>query len=179
LVARKGQDTLLAAWPAVLATHPRAVLLVVGNGPTRRRLARVAAARQVVGSVRMVAGVGWEDMPGVYSAGDVFALPCRTRLGGLEPEALGIVFLEAAASGLPVIVGRSGGAPETVVDGDTGYVVDPRSPEEVAARITALLDDPVAATAMGQRGRDRVMQHYSWESAVATLRGLLPPDSSG
>jgi phosphatidylinositol alpha-1,6-mannosyltransferase len=126
----------------------------------------------------MIAGVRWEEMPGVYAVGQVFALPCRTRLFGLEPEALGIVFLEAAASGLPVVVGRSGGAPETVVDGDTGYVVDPDSPGEVAAAIIALLDDPVAAAAMGRRGRDRMIRDYSWESAVATLRALLAPDTS-
>jgi phosphatidylinositol alpha-1,6-mannosyltransferase len=175
MVARKGQDTLLAAWPTVVAAHPRAVLLVVGNGPAHRRLARAAASLSAAGSVRMIGGVRWEEMPSVYAAGQVFALPCRTRLFGLEPEAFGIVFLEAAASGLPVIVGRSGGAPETVVDGDTGYVVDPHSAGEVAAAIIALLDDPVAAAAMGRRGRDRVIRDYSWESATATLDRLIGP----
>jgi phosphatidylinositol alpha-1,6-mannosyltransferase len=176
LVARKGHDVLLEAWPRVLTDHPHAVLLIVGNGPGRRRLARAAAEPPIAGSVRMLTGLGWDDMPGAYAAGDVFAMPCRTRLGGLEPEALGIVFLEAAASGLPIVVGRSGGAPETVADGETGYVVDPRSAREVASRVCALLADPAAASAMGRRGRDWVSTHYSWDAAVDTLRDLLPPD---
>lgn len=173
LVARKGQDVLLDAWPRVLGEHPRAVLVVVGDGPARRRLTRAAARPEVAGSVRMVRGVPWEDVPALYAAADVFVLPCRTRLLGLEPEALGIVFLEAAASGLPVIAGASGGAPETVADGETGYVVDPRSPQQVAARVCSLLADPAGAAAMGRRGRERVTRHYSWDSAVDTVRGLL------
>lgn len=175
LVARKGHDTLLEAWPRVLRDHPRAVLLIVGSGPARRRISHAASGPQIGGSVRMLLGVGWADMPQVYAAGDVFAIPCRTRLRGLEPEALGIVFLEAAACGLPVIVGRSGGAPETVVDGETGYVVDPRSPRELADRICGLLADPQGAAAMGLRGRDWVTEHYSWTRAVTTLEVLLGP----
>ena len=176
LVARKGHDVLLEAWPLVLADHPRAVLLVVGDGPARRGLERAAARRAVAGSVMFVTDVTWEHMPEVYAAGDVFAVPCRTRLVGLEPEALGIVFLEAAACGLPVVVGDSGGAPETVLDKDTGYVVDPRSPREVADRVGSLLADPVAAAAMGARGREWVARHYSWDTAAATLGDLLYPD---
>jgi phosphatidylinositol alpha-1,6-mannosyltransferase len=173
LVARKGQDVLITAWPDVLAQHPRAVLVVVGDGPARRRLTRAAGRRELRGSVRMVRGAAWADTPALYAAADVFALPCRTRWFGLEPEALGIVFLEAAASGLPVVVGRSGGAPETVVDGHTGYVVDPRSPEQVAQRICALLADPEAAAAMGRRGRGRVLELFTWAAAVDTLRASL------
>jgi phosphatidylinositol alpha-1,6-mannosyltransferase len=178
LVARKGQDVLLEAWPRVLTDHPRAVLLIVGDGPARRRLARAAAHARLASSVVMLTDVDWREMPTVYAAGDVFALPCRTRLRGLEPEALGIVFLEAAASGLPIVVGNSGGAPETVVPGETGYVVDPRSVRDVAGRICALLADPEAASAMGLRGREWVTKHHSWEAAVATLRDLLSANAS-
>jgi phosphatidylinositol alpha-1,6-mannosyltransferase len=173
LVARKGQDMLLEAWPRVLREHPRAVLALVGDGPTRRSLSRVAARPALGGSVRLLPGTAWTDVPAVYAAADVFALPCRTRLWGLEPEALGIVFLEAAATGLPVVVGRSGGAPETVVDGATGYVVDPRSPDEIAERICALLADPQRSAAMGRRGREWVTRHYSWSAAVETLHAAL------
>ncbi|MDX6310117.1 MAG: phosphatidyl-myo-inositol dimannoside synthase [Nocardioidaceae bacterium] len=173
LVARKGHDVLLEAWPRVVARHPDAVLLVVGSGPARRRLARKARGLTVAGSVRFLAGVAWSDMPAVYAAGDVFAMPCRTRLRGLEPEALGIVFLEAAACGLPVVVGASGGAPETAIDGETGYVVDPRSTREVAARITSLLADPEQAKAMGLRGREWVRRAYSPGTAAATLSRVL------
>lgn len=173
LVARKGQDVLLRAWPDVLRRSPEAALLIVGNGPAERRLRRLASRLDVGGSVYFVPGVAWEQMPAVYAAADVFALPCRTRLGGLEPEALGIVFLEAAASGLPVIVGASGGAPETVVDGETGYVVDPHDPGQVAERITALLGSSSTAERMGAAGRARVVEQWSAAAAVDTLRHLL------
>lgn len=174
LVSRKGHDVLLQAWPPVLARHPSARLVIVGGGPMRRRLERrVARSADLRRSVRFNTDATWADMPSAYAAANVFVVPCRTRLAGLEPEALGIVFLEAAACGLPVIVGASGGAPETVAHGDTGYVVDPRSPVEVAARICGLLDDPVAAAAMGARGLDRVRRAFSPEAAAATLRQLL------
>jgi phosphatidylinositol alpha-1,6-mannosyltransferase len=126
----------------------------------------------VVDSVRFQASVPWADMPGVYAAGNVFALPCRTRLGGLEPEALGIVFLEAAAAGLPVVVGASGGAPETVVDRLTGRVVDPRSPGEIAHMVSALLTSPSSAEAMGLRGRQWVAENHAGRCGQV-LPGLL------
>jgi phosphatidyl-myo-inositol dimannoside synthase len=90
----------------------------------------------------------------------VFALPCRTRLRGLEPEAFGIVFLEAAAAGLPVVAGRSGGVPEALVDGETGYLVDPRDSDAVARCICALLAAPGQARAMGERGRRWVCDEH-------------------
>ncbi len=170
LVARKGHDVLVEAWPRVLESCPDAVLLIVGDGPCRSRLQRsISSLRE---AVRMVASVPWSQMPQLYAAADVFALPCRTRRLGLEPEALGIVFLEAAATGLPVVVGRSGGAPEVVVDGETGYVVDPRSPSQVAAKIVMLLESPTAALAMGERGRRRVADRFSGD-ADRVLRELL------
>ncbi len=177
LVARKGHDVLLAGWPQVLADHPGSVLLIAGDGPARRRLERSAARPELAGSVRFLLDTPLRDMPLVYAAADVFAIPCRTRLGGLEPEALGIVFLEAAAAGLPVVVGASGGAPETVIDGETGYVVDPHSPHEVAAAIRSLLADPLRCAAMGSRGRAFVEQTYSPDVAGRTLRHLLDMES--
>lgn len=112
LVRRKGQDTLIKAWPQALTKHPAARLVIVGDGPGRHRLKRLVSRLGVAGSVTFVPSVTWEEMPLVYAMADVFALPCRTRLWGLEPEAYGIVFLEAAACGLPVVVGNSGGASE-------------------------------------------------------------------
>ena len=112
LVKRKGHDTLIKAWPTVLESCPDAVLLIVGDGPRRRALAaddRAASGSER--SVRLLQGCSGRRCRSVYAAADVFALPCRTRRFGLEPEAYGIVFLEAAASGLPIIVGDSGGAP--------------------------------------------------------------------
>lgn len=172
LVPRKGFDTLLAAWPTVTGAHPDAVLVIVGDGPDHRRLAR-RMGRLGSSQARMQPAVAWAEMPAVYAAADVFALPCRTRRLGLEPEGLGIVFLEAAASGLPVVVGRSGGAPETVIEGETGHVVDPESPDAVADRVTRLLDDRTRAREMGRRGREWVMGEYGADVAAATLRRLL------
>lgn len=178
LVARKGHDVLLAAWPTVLAAHPDAVLVVVGDGPARGRLQRAAARPALAGSVRFLLDAPYSDMPLVYAAADVFAVPCRTRLRGLEPEALGIVFLEAASCGLPVVLGASGGAPETIVAGETGYVVDPRSPGDVAAALCSLLADPGRRSAMGSRGRAFVQQRYSASAAGSTLRELLLVDGA-
>ena len=116
LVRRKGQDTLVRVWPEVLRSFPDAVLLLVGDGPDRRRLHRMVARRRLHGSVRFAGSVAWEEVPAHLDAGDVFAMPSRDRWCGLVVEAFGIVYLEAAACGLVVVPGRSGGAPATSAD---------------------------------------------------------------
>jgi phosphatidylinositol alpha-1,6-mannosyltransferase len=171
MVRRKGQDTLIEAWPLVRAAVPDARLLLVGDGPHRANLEKAAAG--LGESVVFTGSVPWSEMPAHTDAGDVFAMPCRTRLGGLEPEAFGIVFLEAAACGLPVVVGDSGGAPETVLDGDTGFVVPPEDVREIADRLVELLTDRELARTMGERGRDRVVRRWTWQRAGEQLRGLL------
>jgi phosphatidyl-myo-inositol dimannoside synthase len=173
LTERKGQDTLIRSWPHVLRVVPDAILLVVGDGPHRLALERLADETGVRGHVLFTGAVPWTDIPPYFDAGNVFAMPCRTRLGGLEPEALGIVFLEAQASGLPVIVGDSGGAPDAVVHGETGFVVDPYNPVAVSAKVAGLLAEPVAARAMGERGRTWVRENWTWDVSVAKLRTLL------
>jgi len=174
MVRRKGQDLLLEAWPRVLDVVPDARLLLVGDGPHRKALQREASGRpEVARSVVFTGAVPWTEMPAHTDAGDVFAMPCRTRLGGLEPEAFGIVALEAAACGLPVVIGDSGGAPETVLDGDTGFVVPPDNAGEVAERLAELLTDRDRARAMGERGRNRAMRHWTWPRSGERLRKLL------
>ena len=116
LVRRKGQDTLIRIWPEVSAQFPGAVLLLVGDGPQRRRLDRMVRRRGLEASVQFTGPVPWEEVPAHLDAADVFALPCRDRLLGLEVEAFGIVFLEAAACGLPVVAGRSGGVRDAVIE---------------------------------------------------------------
>jgi phosphatidylinositol alpha-1,6-mannosyltransferase len=111
MIKRKGQDTLIKAWPAVLREFPDAVLLLVGDGPNRSRVERLAERLGIEDTVIFAGSVPWEEVPAYTDAGNVFAMPCRTRLFGLEAEAFGIVFLEAAACGLQVIAGDSGGAP--------------------------------------------------------------------
>src|SRR4051795_2947777 len=165
LMPRKGQDTLIRAWPDVRRVVSDAVLLLVGGGPSRGSLERLARSTGVAEAVHFTGSVPWLDLPAYYGVGDVFAMPCRTRLGGLDVEGLGIVFLEAAACGLPVVAGNSGGAPDAVQDGVTGWVVDGRSVEAVAGRVAELLADRATARAMGERGREWVAAEWSWEAA--------------
>jgi len=176
MVRRKGQDALVRAWPAVRRAVPDAVLLLVGDGPARESVARLAAEQGVAESVRAVGSVPAAEMPAWTDAGDVFAMPCRTRRLGLEPEAFGIVFLEAAACGLPIVGGDSGGAPEAV--GEYGSVVDGRDVDAVAAAVVAALGrrrprgaDGRAVAAPGQHAT--VAQEHSWATVGERFRVLL------
>jgi phosphatidyl-myo-inositol dimannoside synthase len=173
LVPRKGQDVLVRALPAVRARVPDAALLVVGGGPDLERLERLAGDVGVREHVVLTGSVPWEELPAHYAAGDVFAMPCRTRRGGLEVEGLGIVYLEASATGLPVVAGRSGGAPDAVLEGRTGHVVDGTSETEVADVVAGLLADPVRARALGDAGRAWVQDQWRWDVLAGRLRGLL------
>jgi phosphatidyl-myo-inositol dimannoside synthase len=173
LMARKGQDVLLRALPVIRESVPDAALLLVGGGPLRGDLERYVDRAGLREHVVLTGSVATAEMPEYFGAGDVFAMPCRTRLGGLDVEGLGMVFLEAAASGLPVVAGRSGGAPDAVRDGDTGVVVDGRSLDAVANAVTGLLVDRAQATAMGERGREWVTRDWSWDRSVALLREWL------
>ncbi|WP_181796477.1 glycosyltransferase family 4 protein [Streptomyces sp. WELS2] len=173
LVPRKGQDTLIRAMPGILAAEPDTVLLIVGGGPYERDLRRLARETGVAGSVRFTGAVPWAELPAHYGAGDVFAMPCRTRRGGLDVEGLGIVYLEASATGLPVVAGDSGGAPDAVLDGETGWVVRGGEPAEAADRIVTLLKDPALRRRMGERGRRWVEETWRWDLLAENLRTLL------
>ncbi|MBE1535153.1 glycosyltransferase family 4 protein [Actinomadura algeriensis] len=173
LVPRKGQDALIHAWPRVLRRVPDAALLLVGGGPHRAELERLAASAGVSRSVIFTGSVPWEELPAHYDAGDVFAMPCRTRRRGLDVEGLGIVYLEASATGLPVVAGDSGGAPDAVLDGETGVVVPGRSVARVASAVADLLADPARARAMGEAGRAWVEREWRWEIQAARLGTLL------
>jgi len=121
MVPRKGQDTLLQAWPLVRANvGGDPLLLLVGDGPYRAELGRLAQRLRLTDSVLFAGPVPWEELPSYYDAGNVFAMPCRTRRGGLDVEGLGIVYLEASATGLPVVGGDSGGAPDAILHGEDG-----------------------------------------------------------
>jgi phosphatidylinositol alpha-1,6-mannosyltransferase len=173
LVPRKGQDVLIRALPLVQQRVPDAALLIVGGGPDAPRLRALAASVGVADDVVLTGSVPWEELPAHYDAGDVFAMPCRTRRAGLEVEGLGIVFLEASATGLPVVAGRSGGSPDAVLDGVTGHVVDGTSVAEVGVAVRDLLADPVRAAAMGAAGRAWVEAEWRWDVLAARLRELL------
>lgn len=175
LVPRKGQDTLVRCWPKVLRAVPGAVLLLVGGGPYRRALERRIAARSLTGSVIVTGSVPWSSLPAYYDAGDVFAMPCRTRLRGLDVEGLGIVYLEASATALPVVAGTSGGAPDAVLPGETGLLVDGTDPDAVATTLTTLLTDPAKSRAMGQRGRAWITSQWHWDQTATHFTSLLTP----
>jgi phosphatidylinositol alpha-1,6-mannosyltransferase len=172
LVPRKGQDVLIQAMSAIRRRVPEAILVIVGGGPYEAKL-RALATRAPSGSVRFAGEVGERDLPRYYAAGDVFAMPCRTRAAGLEVEGWGNVFVEAAACGRPVVVGDSGGARETLVDGETGLLVDGRSVQEVAAAVATLLAEPALAAKMGDAGRDRVLRSHTWPAIAGRLAKWL------
>jgi len=173
LVPRKGQDTLLRCWPEVLAAAPEARLLLVGSGPFEKDLHILAERLRVAGSVHFAGPVPGPDLPAYYDAADVFAMPCRTRRRGLDVEGLGIVYLEASATGLPVIGGDSGGAPDAILDGESGYVVPGDSVPAVADRIIQLVTDPARAKAMGEKGLAWVQQEWRWDLVAGRLEQLL------
>lgn len=177
LMRRKGQDTLIRALPAIRRQVPEAALLCVGGGPRREGLRQLAEQVGVADSVVLTGSVPTAELPAHYLAGDVFAMPCRSRLAGLEAEGLGMVFLEAAACGLPVVVGNSGGAVEAVLPDQTGRLVEPRSVEQVADAVVGLLANPAAAAAMGRRGREWVSRDWSWERTMAAFHAAFeqPP----
>ena len=173
LVPRKGQDVLVRALPGIRSRVPDAALLLVGGGPYRRRLERLAHAVGVTDAVRFAGSVPWAQLPSYYAAGDVFAMPCRTRNAGLDVEGLGIVYLEASAAGLPVVAGDSGGAPDAVLDGVTGYVVDGRDVDAVVDRVGGLLTDSECARAMGENGRAWVEREWRWDVMAVRLARML------
>jgi phosphatidylinositol alpha-1,6-mannosyltransferase len=172
MVPRKGQDTLIRAWPAIKEQVSDAVLLLVGDGPYAPALKSLTRSRQV-SDVVFTGPVPWPELPGYYDAADVFAMPCRTRRGGLDVEGLGIVYLEASATGVPVVGGDSGGAPDAILDGETGYVV--RDLPGVVARVTELLRDPAKARAMGEKGLAWVEREWREELSAARLEVILEP----
>ena len=172
LVPRKGQDVLIRAMGSIRTRVPEARLLIVGGGPYEARLRAMATAAPA-DSVLFAGEVSERDLPGYYAVGDVFAMPCRTRAAGLEVEGWGNVFIEAAACGRPVVVGNSGGAPEALIDGETGLCVDGRRVDAVADAVATLLADPGLARKMGEAGRARVVRSHTWPVIADRLAGWL------
>ena len=173
LVPRKGQDMLIRALPAVRRAVPDAALLLVSGGPYRAKLERLAREHGVESDVVFTGSVPWAELPRHYAAGDVYAMPCRTRAAGLDVEGLGIVYLEASATGLPVVGGDSGGAPDAVREGETGYVVGGRDLAALTDRLCTLLTDPALAKTMGEAGRAWVEREWQWPTQAARLATML------
>ena len=172
LVARKGQDVLILGMRRIRERVPQATLVIVGGGPYEERL-RALSVDAPAGSVIFAGQVSEEDLPRYYALGDVFAMPCRTRLGGMEVEGWGNVFIEASACARPIVVGDSGGARETLVHGETGLLVDGADVGQVADAVSELLADPDRARRMGAAGRARVERAHAWPAIAARLAGWL------
>ena len=179
MVARKGQDVLVEALPRIRELVPDAALLLVGDGPYRSAVERTVDRLGLREHVVFAGRVPWAQTPDYYAAGTVFCMPTRTRRAGLEPEALGICYLEAAAVGLPVVAGDSGGAPDAVLDGENGYVVDGRDRAAVARRCAELLLDPELARKFGERGRAWVAEQWRWDDLAVRLQHLLAGEPIG
>jgi phosphatidylinositol alpha-1,6-mannosyltransferase len=173
LVPRKGQDLLIRALPMVREHVPDAMALIVGGGPDAPRLRKLAASEGVETAVAFAGEVPLEELAAHYAAGDVFAMPCRSRWANLEVEGLGLVYLEAQACARPAIAGDSGGAPEAVVPGRTGFVVGGDDLRALAARLVELLGDPSRARRMGAVGRAFVEADHRWDDVVARYRRML------
>ncbi|AYF75570.1 glycosyltransferase family 1 protein [Nocardia yunnanensis] len=173
LVPRKGQDMLITALPEIKKRIDGAVLVIAGSGPYEQKLRAFAQAMGLQDDVVFTGRVPSKELAAHHTLADVFAMPCRTRGFGLDVEGLGIVFLEASASGVPVVAGDSGGAPETVREGETGRVVGGRDITALTDAIVDILSDRDRAAAMGAAGRAWVQQQWRWDLMGTRLQELL------
>lgn len=170
LQRRKGHDLVLQALPEVLRRHPTTRYVVVGDGEERGRLEQIARDVGVAARVTFAGEVPMEDLPGYFAGCDVFVMPNRVHNGDFE--GFGIVFLEAAAAGRPVIGGRSGGVPEAVAEGETGFLVTGEDAGELAAALDALLANPERRQRLGAAGRARVQTQFTWQASANRLRAV-------
>jgi phosphatidylinositol alpha-1,6-mannosyltransferase len=172
LVPRKGMDVLIRAASLLAPRRPDLVVAIGGGGRDRDRLERLVEATGA--PVRLLGRIDHDDLPALYGCGDVYAMLCRNRWAGLEQEGFGIVFLEAAAAGVPQVAGESGGAAEAVVHGETGLVVDaPDDPGAVADALAQLLDQPEQRAAMARAGRERAVAGFEYDVLAARLGAAL------
>jgi len=173
VVERKGQDQLLRGLTELRRRVPGSRLLIVGGGPYLEQLRRLAADLGVTDHVVITGQVPEHELAQHYAAGDVFAMPCRERRGGLEVEAFGIVFIQAQAVGRPVVAGRIGGVPDALRDGETGLLVDGEDQRAVVDALAGLLGDPERATRMGRAAERFVSEDFTWDRRTRELRSLL------
>jgi phosphatidylinositol alpha-1,6-mannosyltransferase len=173
LVHRKGQDHLIQSMPEILKSVPNAHILMVGQGPYLKHLEKLVKDLNLVDHVSFIGRIQYAQLPQYICAGDIFAMPSRSRFFGLEVEGLGIVYLEASACGLPVIAGSSGGAPDAVLDGVTGLVVDGEDNQEIAAAAIKLLQDVDGSKAIGLAGREWIIENWRWQIWSERFNKLL------
>jgi len=178
LQEHKGMDTVIRALPAILAGAPDVRYAVAGAGPDRERLEQLAQELGVGDRVRFLGGVGDQDLPAFYNLASVYVGASR-RAGRLGVEGFGISLVEASACGLPVVAGNSGGIPDAVRDGETGFLVPPEDPPALAGAISRLLADTELARRVGAAGRRAVETYYNWDRVVRDLRAIEAEVSTG
>jgi len=171
LQEHKGMDTVIAALPAILARAPDVRYAVAGTGPDRERLEQLAHKLGLGDRVRFLGGVSDRELPALYNLASVYVGASR-RAERLGVEGFGIALVEASACGRPVVAGNSGGIPDAVRDGETGFLVPPEEPAAFADAICRLLADPAAANRMGQNGRRAVETYFNWDRVVRDLREI-------
>ena len=173
LVHRKGQDKLIEAMPTILQSVPNAHLLLVGEGPYRSHLEKLANNLSLNESITFLGRILYDKLPNYLSAADVFVMPSRSRFFGLEVEGLGIVYLEASACGIPVVAGNSGGAPDAVLEGVTGLCVDGTNVNHIAQAVIEICSDAKRASQMGAAGRNWMVDKWRWEIWSKEFNSLL------
>jgi phosphatidylinositol alpha-1,6-mannosyltransferase len=173
LVHRKGQDKLISALPAIRSAVPNVHLVLVGVGPHQKYLENLVAKLNLTDCVTFIGRINYSELPKYICVGDIFAMPSRSRFFGLEVEGLGIVYLEASACGLPVVGGKSGGAPDAVLVGETGVVVDGTDTSEIASACIDLLNNPELCALMGATGRAWIIENWRWEIWATRYAELL------
>ena len=171
LEPHKGVDVVLQALPAIAAYAPTVRYAVAGAGPERERLERLALKIGVADRVHFLGEVREADLPALYNAATVYVGASR-RAERIGVEGFGISLVEASACGLPVVAGNSGGVPDAVRDGETGFLVPPEDVAAVSEAVRRLLGDGALARRIGAAGRLAVEQHYNWDRVVADLRAI-------
>ena len=179
LVARKGHDVMIRALPRVLKNIPDACYVIVGSGPAKPMLEELTFSMGVRGNVIFLENVGDAELPSIYGMCDVFVMPSRANLKACDVEGFGIVYLEANACGKPVIAGKSGGIADAVVDGETGLLVPPDSPETLSDSICRMLTHKEYAERLGQQGRERVVREFSWNEVASRVDRIMMAVASG
>ena len=173
LVHRKGQDKLIESMPAVLKRIPNAHLVLVGEGPYLQHLEKLTDKLSLRNHVTFAGRILYDELPKYLSAADLFAMPSRSRFFGLEVEGLGIVYLEASACGIPVVAGKSGGAPDAVIEGVTGLCVDGTNADQIASAVIEICSDAARASHMGAAGRNWIVDQWRWEIWSKEFNSLL------
>ena len=173
LVHRKGQDKLIASLPVIKEEIPNVHLILVGVGPHQDYLEKLARKLKVTDCVTFIGRINYAELPKYICLGDIFAMPSRSRFFGLEVEGLGIVYLEASACGLPVVGGQSGGAPDAVLVGESGVIVDGKNTFEIAEACIELLSNPELGALMGANGRAWIIENWRWEIWATKYAALL------